>query len=171
MLLPALLRADSVEITTQQYQSNVFPCSHSHPRQIHFSFSPLWCVHCADVNKVAVMVLQHPARSTENERAYIEGFFLNFSPLASVMDFYPEICRSLDIVSFSDHSLKTLQMIVWENPRRSAVLKILSPARLAPPKTTSRSKSLKSPFFPAALLGLKVSRSSCLIMSACLQWH
>lgn len=57
-------------------------------------------------------------------------------------------------------------MIVWENPRRSAVLKILSPARLAPPKTHATFKVTEITFLPCC-----VARSSCLIMSACLQWH
>ncbi len=44
---------------------------------------------------------------------------------------------------FSDHSLSTLEMVVCENPSRSAVSEILRPVRLEPP-TIPRSKSLKS---------------------------
>ncbi len=47
----------------------------------------------------------------------------------------------LDIFSFSDHSLWTLQMVVCENPSRSAVFEILRPARLAP--TTSDTEASK----------------------------
>lgn len=37
--------------------------------------------------------------------------------------------KSLDILSFSDHSLETLEMAMWETPSSSAVCEILWPAR------------------------------------------
>ncbi len=52
-----------------------------------------------------------------------------------------------------------LEMVVCENPSRSAVYEILRPVRLAP-TTIPRSKSLKSPFFPVLMLGLNFSKSS-----------
>ncbi len=52
-----------------------------------------------------------------------------------------------------------LEMVVCENPSRSAVFEILRPVRLAP-TTIPRSKSLKSPFFPILTLGLNFSKSS-----------
>ncbi len=52
-----------------------------------------------------------------------------------------------------------LEMVVHENPSRSADFEILRPARLAP-TTIPRSKSLKSPFFPVLMLGLNFSKSS-----------
>ncbi len=50
-------------------------------------------------------------------------------------------------------------MVVRKNPSRSAVFKILRPARLAP-TTIASSKSLKSPFFPILMFGLNFSRLS-----------
>ncbi len=81
------------------------------------------------------------------------------SPLTSTRPFHPHNCRSLKIFYFSDHSPWTLEMVVRENPSRSAVFEILRPARLAP-TTIPRSKSLKSPFFPVLMLGLNFSKSS-----------
>ncbi len=81
------------------------------------------------------------------------------SLLTSTRHFCPHNCRSMDIFCFSDHSLQTLEMVVHENPSRSAVFEILRPARLAP-TTIPHSKSLKSPFFPILLLGLNFSKSS-----------
>ncbi len=52
-----------------------------------------------------------------------------------------------------------LEMVVSENPSRSAVYEILRPARLAP-TTIPRSKSLKSSFFPVLMLGFNFSKSS-----------
>ncbi len=50
-------------------------------------------------------------------------------------------------------------MVVRKNLGRSAVFKILRPARLAP-TTIASSKSLKSPFSPILMLGLNFSRLS-----------
>ncbi len=52
-----------------------------------------------------------------------------------------------------------LEMVVRENPSRSAVYEILRPARLVL-TTIPRSKSLKSPFFPVLMLGLNFSKTS-----------
>ncbi len=81
------------------------------------------------------------------------------SPQTSTRHYRPHYCRSLDIFSFSDHSLSQPEMVVRENPSRSAVFEILRPARLAP-TTIPHSKSLKSPFFPILMLGLNFSKSS-----------
>ncbi len=81
------------------------------------------------------------------------------SPLTSTRHFRPHNCRSLDIFSFSEHSLETQELVVCENPSRSAIFEILRSARLAP-TTIPRSKSLKSPFFPVLMLGLNFSKSS-----------
>ncbi len=62
-----------------------------------------------------------------------------------------------------------LEMVVCENPSRSAVFEILRPARLAP-TTIPRSESLKSPFFPVLMLGLNFSKSSSSHLDAWMHW-
>ncbi len=52
-----------------------------------------------------------------------------------------------------------LEMVVCENPRRSAVFEIHRPVRLVL-TTIPLSKSLKSPFFPILMFGLTFSKSS-----------
>ncbi len=83
------------------------------------------------------------------------------SPLTSTRHFHPHNCRSLDIFYFSDHSLQTLEMVVCENPSRSAVSEILRPVRLH--QQPFHVQSLKSPFFPVLMLGLNFSTSSSLL--------
>ncbi|KAG8576659.1 hypothetical protein GDO81_009926 [Engystomops pustulosus] len=51
------------------------------------------------------------------------------------------------------------EIVVHENPSRSAVSEILRPALLTP-TTMPRSKALKSPFFPILMLGLNCRRLS-----------
>ncbi len=52
-----------------------------------------------------------------------------------------------------------LEMVVCENPSRSAVCEILRSVRLTP-TTIPRSKPIKSSFFPVLMLGLNFSKSS-----------
>lgn len=65
----------------------------------------------------------------------------------------PSICpsgplASVDIFTFSDHSLWTQRWLWWcENPSRSAACEILWPARL-PPRVSLLSQSLKAPSLP-----------------------
>ena len=73
--------------------------------------------------------------------------------------FCPQNCCSLDVFCFSHHSLQTLETVVRENPRRSAVSEILKPPCLAP-TIIPRSKSLRSHFFPILTFGLKNSWTS-----------
>ncbi len=66
----------------------------------------------------------------------------------------------MDIFSFFEPFSVTLEIVVHENPSRSAVFEILRPARLAP-TTIPLSKSLLNPlFFPILMLGLNFSKSS-----------
>jgi len=57
-------------------------------------------------------------------------------PLESTRHFLPQNWQSLDF-SFLDHYLETLEMVVRENPSRSAVTEIIRPT------TRPHSKSLK----------------------------
>lgn len=45
----------------------------------------------------------------------------DYSLLTSTRPFYPKNCYSHDVFSFSDHSLTTLEIAMWENPSTSAV--------------------------------------------------
>ena len=84
------------------------------------------------------------------------------SPLTSLVNklyFCPQNCCSLDVFCFSHHSLQTLETVVCENPRRSAVSEIFKPPRLAP-TVIPQSKSLRSHFFPILTFGLKNSWTS-----------
>lgn len=67
-----------------------------------------------------------------------------------------ENCCSLGNFSFFDHSLKHLEMVVWENSSRSEVSDMLKPTCLAP-ATMYHSESLKSHFIPIPVLGLNFS--------------
>lgn len=71
---------------------------------------------------------------------------------------------SLDILSFYDHSLGTVEMVVCENASRSEVSKILRPTRLAP--TTSIS------FLPHPGAGLELQKivfTTFVCMPKCIQ--
>lgn len=56
-------------------------------------------------------------------------------PLGSTRPFQPENCCSLNIFSFSDHFLESMEVIMCENPRRSVVSEKLILDHLAPTKT------------------------------------
>ena len=79
-------------------------------------------------------------------------------PLSLTMHFCPHNCCSLDVFSFSHHSLQTNKTVVHENPRRSGVSEILKPPCLAP-TIIPRSKShvSHSHFCPILTFGLKNS--------------
>ncbi len=62
-----------------------------------------------------------------------------------------------------------LEMVVCENPSRSASVWNTQTSRLAP-TTIPRSKSLKSPFFPVLTLGLNFSKSSSPHLDAWMHW-
>ena len=81
------------------------------------------------------------------------------SPLTSLINntFLP--AEPLLTGCFTHHSLQTLETVVLENPRRSAVSEILKPPCLAP-TIIPRSKSLRSHFFPILTFGLKNSWTS-----------
>lgn len=85
--------------------------------------------------------------------------------LASTRHFGPENSHLLGVFSLLDHSLWTLEIVVWETPSRSAVSEILRPGRLAPP-TVPCLKSFKSPSFP--ILRLCDLHLFVLIISTCL---
>lgn len=84
--------------------------------------------------------------------------------LTSTRHFHPHNYCALDILSFYDHSLGTVEMVVCENASRSEVSKILRPTRLAP--TTSIS------FLPHPGAGLELQKvvfTTFVCMPKCIQ--
>ena len=77
-------------------------------------------------------------------------------PLSLTTCSCPQNCCSLEVFSFFHNSLQTLETVVHENPRRSAVSE--KPPSLAP-TVIPRLKSLRSHFFPILSFGLKNSRT------------
>ena len=83
----------------------------------------------------------------------------SYWPLSLTRCFCLQNCCSLDVFCFSHYSLQTLENVVHENPRRSAVSEILKPPRLAP-TIIPQSKSLWSHLCPILTFGLNNSWTS-----------
>ena len=80
-------------------------------------------------------------------------------PLSLTTHFVPQNCCSLDLFCFSHNSLHTVETVVCENQRRSAVSEILKPPCLAP-TIIPWSKSLRLHFISILTFGLKNSWTS-----------
>lgn len=126
-------------LTFGHYSVILYPQTYTHRPlyQVHLaSTSVVFCCCSPSASRFDMLCVQRcsSAYLSCNEFELLWPFYLN--------------CRSLDIFSFSDLSLSTLEMVVPESPSRSAGSEILRPARLdqQPCHLQSHLNHLSSPF-------------------------